>query len=126
MYLNETAGGRLELSAQRARLLMGNEGNTTHLEGGEADTLRTGPPDDQDRQDIAKRIRAARGDQPGVIAGQSLDDDADALAMQIVARANALLASLHEGRSIGSISDADAVAFEAVLQVRGRPALSVE
>lgn len=126
MDLNETTAGRLELSVQRARLLMGTGGNTTQLEGGEAGTLRVGPPDDQDRRDIAARIRAARGDQPGVVVGQSLDDDANALAIQIVGRADALLASLREGQSIGSISDADAVAFEAVLQVRGRPALRVQ
>ena len=41
-------------------------------------------------------------------------------------RAQELLANLRGGASVGSLSDADAAAFEAVLQVRGRPALRVE
>lgn len=124
---DEATGGRLELSVQRARLLMGGARGRTRLESAEGGgSVRTGAPDEQDRADIAAQIRAARGTQPSVIEGQNLDDDADALATQIVTRARELLVALGEGAAVDSVTDADAVAFEAVLQVRGRPALKVE
>jgi len=125
MGTQEASGVQLELSAPRALLLMGVRQTKNALEASTAN-LRTGPPDDQDRTEIAARLRAARGVQPPVIAGQSPNDDADALAAQIVARASQLVEDLRNGAALSSISDADASAFEAVVQVRGRPALRVE
>ena len=120
--------GRLEDSVWRARRLLGPAAASRNLESAEGDggNMRSGPPDEQDQQNIAAKLRAARGNRPPVIAGQSPDDDADALAAQIVSRAQAMLSALREGASWGTVSEADAAAFEAVLQVRGRPALRVE
>jgi hypothetical protein len=123
--LDETSSGRLEASVPRARLLFGSAG-AGNLEAAGGGSVRPGPPDEQDRREIAAKIRAARGDRPPVIAGQDPEDDADALAAQIVTRARELLAALETNAGAGVVSDADAVAFEAVLQVRGRPALKVE
>src|SRR5262249_28281803 len=111
----------------RACLLLSSAPSSTILEAAEAaSSVRRGPPDEGDQSNIAALLLSSRGEALPVIEGQDPDADAHALAAHIVARAKQLLADLREGASLSSVSDADAVAFEAVLRVRGRPALRVE
>ncbi len=96
------------------------------MEGAQA---RVGPPDDEDERVIARQLRetmAARPETPGGPGGRDDAAEANGIAAELVARARAVLAGLQGGASANSISGRDAVALEAVLHTRGRPALNVE
>ena len=115
--MDEQISGRLELTGARARVLLGR-GVRTGTNGSSAESTGGGsrPPDDSDARLIAARI-----------VRHSLIDAAaaSAIAVEIVDRAHAAIARLEETTTDAGLSDADALALESVIHVRGRPALRV-
>jgi hypothetical protein len=85
----------------------------------EASFSRCGPPDDTDIRAISQRLKVygAKG-----LSAQA----ADAIAARLVTQACEGVRTLHEGAPAWHLSNEQVSSFEAVLQVRGRPALRVE
>ncbi len=126
--INESLAGRLESTAPRALRFLGRR-PPPRPGGSRPAQARVGPPDDEDERAIARKLRetmAARPRTPEGPAGRDVAAEADGIAAELVARARAVLAGLEGGASANSISGRDAVALEAVLHTRGRPALNVE
>lgn len=113
--MDERTAGRLELVGLRARRLLAprTSNGTTAAESFDGGR---GPPHAGDERRIATRIAAE----------SSLDaDSANAVAHDIVERAQSALDRMLADDWNGSLADEDAVALESVLHVRGRPALRV-
>ncbi|MBI6883435.1 trypsin-like serine peptidase [Pseudomonas putida] len=104
----------LERSARRMRQLLGDATETTFHE---ASFPTAGVPGKADAGALAERLEK----DPRISALE-----AQALATQLVIFANAGLKRLEEGVPDWHLSDQQVSAFEAVMQVRGRPALRVK
>ena len=123
---SEPTPGRLERIAPRTRKLLGLDSSATAT-AQETSMPRRGPPDEVDQSAIANRIKLEiAGRQPDGSAFHNGDEDAEKIAALLVARARGAVDDLNNGASDGSLSDADHAALEAVLFMRGRPALNVE
>ncbi len=110
----EDLDGRLEQAARRARRLLGT---ASGREGPEAAARgltapRSGPPDEEDERLIARQLQ-----------GSVAPEQAKALAATLVDRARAVMARLTGGAVDGAVGARDALALEAVIHTRGRPAL---
>lgn len=104
----------LENTARRMRMMLGDSRkNTFH----EASLPTRGLPSAADADAIGRRLK-----QHSRISHQ----EAQALALHLVAIANVGMQRLDEGAQEWQLSDHELSAFEAVIQVRGRPALRVE
>lgn len=117
---------RLEGAPVRAMRLLaraGSEGAPSASES--ASGMRAGMPADVDRADIARRLAEALRERTPSLPGQDPSAEADGLAADIVQRARKVLEGLAGGASATAARDADLAAFEAVMQVRGRPALRI-
>lgn len=113
--MDERTAGRLELVGLRARRLLAPRTSNGATAAESFDGGR-GPPHAGDERRIATRIAAE----------SSLDaDSANAVAHDIVERAQSALDRMLADDWNGSLPDEDAVALESVLHVRGRPALRV-
>lgn len=110
--MNERVAGRLELTWARARALFGRDAGGDGSK--ESSDGASGEPNDTDAVLIAARIRA-----------ESELDDAAALsaAAALVAKARSAVARLGDEKPV--FTDMEVCALEAVLQVRGRPAVRV-
>jgi hypothetical protein len=94
--------------------------------GGEQQaSVNAGPPNENDIKAIATQIKRATVP-TAPMAERDADREADAIAAALVARANEVLEQLRGGAPAGEMSADSAYALEAVLRVRGRPALNVE
>jgi hypothetical protein len=129
--LDERTAGRLERVAPRAHKLFSaiagrNEEGMAEAAGGHESTEARGGPNHLDVRAIARQIRRNAATPTATLAGRNLDVEADAIAAQLVARAREVLSQLQRGAPDSAISGEDAVALEAVLRTRGRPALNVE
>ncbi|MHC2699780.1 hypothetical protein ACVMHZ_002913 [Bradyrhizobium liaoningense] len=133
--IDEVTAGRLERVAPRAFRLFGGAaaagaGNTLEAAGGGVQQSSTsgGLPNAADARAIAEalKLESARRAVTGGVAGRDTNIEADAIAAQLVARANEVLAQLRGGGSPGDVSADGAYALESVMRVRGRPALNVE
>lgn len=114
MKIDEDSSGRLErLLAQNLRRLS----HPSAPQNGQESSREEGrPPDVQDAEGIAARIRAT----------SSLSTEAAiAVANDIVDRATKALLKLAQNQRIADVKEEDAIALEAVLHVRGRPAIRV-
>ncbi|MCA6115213.1 trypsin-like peptidase domain-containing protein [Bradyrhizobium sp. WSM 1738] len=130
--IDEVIAGRLERVAPRAFRMFGVAGEST-LEstggGVQQSSSSAGLPNDADARAIADALKRESGRHAaaaGPVAGRDLNIEADAIAAQLVARANEVLAQLRAGGSLGEVSAEGAYALESVMRVRGRPALNVE
>ncbi|WP_065754861.1 trypsin-like serine peptidase [Bradyrhizobium paxllaeri] len=129
--IDEVVAGRLERVAPRAFRMFGVAGERT-LEstggGVQQSSSSAGLPNDADARAIADALKRESGRHAaaGPVAGRDLNIEADAIAAQLVARANEVLAQLRAGGSLGEVSAEGAYALESVMRVRGRPALNVE
>jgi hypothetical protein len=112
--MNEQLAGRLELTGARARRLLGGAASTdgSHESTANADSA----PNEKDAKLLAARISSESSLEPAA---------ADALAREIVARAQTALDRVLGGASSASLSEEEALALESVIHVRGRPALRV-
>jgi endonuclease G, mitochondrial len=122
--------GRLERAPSRARRLLGGARAPAArgLEATESTLSRVGPPDDEDRRAIAARlseVRATRATPPG-LEGRDVAAEADGIAAELVARARSVMTALEGGAADSSVSARDALALEAVIHTRGRPAVRLE
>ncbi|WP_298326999.1 trypsin-like peptidase domain-containing protein [Asticcacaulis sp.] len=115
----------LDTAACRARHLLG--GRTT-IGGGHSEALelvagrRSGPPDHGDVMSIKARLMAASR----VGGGHGLaDEEANGLASHLVDTARRTMEAFEGGASSGMVGAEDALALEAVIQTRGRPAVRV-
>ncbi|HYE88551.1 MAG TPA: trypsin-like peptidase domain-containing protein [Vicinamibacterales bacterium] len=122
---NELAAGRLEAVPDRARAFFSGP----RLAAGPMLAERTldgrrGPPDAEDARRLAARMLRTTSGQVGA-AAMSLEY-AQALADQMVDRAQSALRRLENERSTSALDVHDLVALEAVIHVRGRPALRVQ
>ena len=127
--IDETTAGRLERVAPRAHKLFGGraDGLLESTGGVQQSSTNAGPPNAEDVTAIATQLKlAAPSAIPAAIAGRDINAEADAIAAQLVARANEILAQLREGVPPDALPADGAYALEAVLRVRGRPALNVE
>jgi Trypsin-like peptidase domain len=130
--IDEVTAGRLERVAPRAfRLFGGAPASALESTGGGVQQSSTsgGLPNAADARAIAealKRESARRAVAGGGVAGRDTNIEADAIAAQLVARANEVLAQLRGGIPPGEVSADGAYALESVMRVRGRPALNVE
>lgn len=133
--IDEVTAGRLERVAPRAFRLFGGAaaagaGNALEAAGGGVQQSSTsgGLPNAADARAIAEalKLESARRAVTGGVAGRDTNIEADAIAAQLVARANEVLAQLRGGGSPGDVSADGAYALESVMRVRGRPALNVE
>jgi V8-like Glu-specific endopeptidase len=127
--IDETTAAQLERVAPRAsKLFAGQAGGGLESAGGaQESSTGTGPPNAADVRAIATQLKRATGATDSkLVAGRVADVEADAIAAQLVARANEVLAQLRGGAPPGDVSAEGAYALEAVLRVRGRPALNVE
>jgi hypothetical protein len=107
--MREDLAGRLEQTRARALALLGGGGSTERLSRKESSEGRSWPPDEDDAQSIALRMRSESNIQP---------ERALALAREMVERARAALDKDY-------LSDMEALALECVIHVRGRPALRI-
>lgn len=130
--IDEVTAGRLERVAPRAFRMFGAAGRST-LEsagGGVQQSSRSaGLPNAADARAIADALKRGSGQHAaagGPVAGRDPAIEADAIAAQLVARANEVLAQLRGGGSLGEVPADGAYALESVMRVRGRPALNVE
>lgn len=116
---------RLETTAPRARRFFGirpPSGLEAVAEARlELDAARTGPPNDQDRKDMAARLMAARPGSPQVLTAE----EAHGIAADLVAQAQKAVAKLAGGAPDWALTDEDTFGIEAVIQTRGRPAVRV-
>jgi hypothetical protein len=130
--IDEITAGRLERVAPRALKLFGGRAAGVTLEaarGVQEAAGNSGLPNAADATAIATQIKrtTSSADLVGsAVAGEEVDEEADLIAAQLVARANEVLAQLRDGAPFGAVPADGAYALEAVLRVRGRPALSVE
>lgn len=126
--IDERTAGRLERVAPRARKLLGlTDSSSASAESAlEGTRGRKGPPDETDQRFLADRIRMEMASRPATdrLAGPEPHPLAEKIAANLVARARAALDDLTLGDGI--LADDAAVALEAVLTARGRPALNVE
>lgn len=115
----------LEFAVSRVHRLLLPRSAVSHTTAAEAAIGRVGPPNDEDRRLIARQLRrvAARTPDP---TGRDPAAEADALAATLVARAQAAVMAIAGGASKGSIGEDGAQALEAVLHMRGRPALRIQ
>jgi hypothetical protein len=127
--VNETAAGRLERVAPRARRFLATSARTPaaglEAAGHESTRSRAGPPGEEDRRAIAARLRAVAARSPA-LAGRDVAAEADGVAAELVARANRLLAEIQGGAADSSVTATAALGLEAVIHVRGRPAVRLE
>jgi hypothetical protein len=127
--MDEVTAARLERVAPRAHRLLGRgpAAGARGLEsaGHESTGSRSGPPNDQDRRDIAARLRAVARVTP-TIAGRDVAAEADGIASALVEEANRVLAELAGGGSASAVDANGALALEAVIHTRGRPAIRLE
>jgi hypothetical protein len=107
--MREELSGRLELTRARARAMFGSNKSESHPERTESSGDELRPPGEEDAQRIATRIRAESGIEPTA---------ALVIARGLVEQARAALEKDY-------LSDAEALALESVIHVRGRPALRV-
>src|SRR5882757_462609 len=112
--MNESLAGKLELTALRARRLLGSVSST---QGGAHESTEgaQGPPGDGDATKLAAQLVKNPSVKP---------EGAKALAAHIVALARAALDKISTTGS--NLTDEDALALESVIHIRGRPALRVE
>jgi hypothetical protein len=109
----------------RVRKLLGlgtNDGAGVHESSGS----RRGPPDEIDRKAIAALIDADRIFRGTEDRSESQGDGAETAATTLVSMAKETIARLDSGVAVDSLSDANLAALEAILFLRGRPALNVE
>ncbi len=107
--MKEDLAGRLELTGARARALFGSARSGNSSKATESSGGPSRPPDENDAQQIAQRIRAESATAP---------DAALAIARELVEQArNALDKNV--------LTETQALALESVIHVRGRPALRV-
>lgn len=109
-------------AAPRVRGLLGLNADaswTAH----ESAQFRKGPPDEIDRRAIAALIEADRVGLGHVL--EKPDAIAEATASSLLARARETVAHINAG-TVDSVSNVNLAALEAVLSMRGRPALKVE
>jgi hypothetical protein len=125
--IDEATGGRLELVAPRAlKLFAGPAGGAEGSVGGKQESsVNAGPPNEDDVKAIATQIKRATVSDK-TVAGRDADIEADSIAAQLVARANEVLEQLRGGARVSELSADGAYSLEAVLFVRGRPALRVQ
>ncbi len=124
--IDEAAAGRLERVAPRARrLLAARPGGLEAAAAHESSGGGAGPPGAGDVAAIAAQLRRARPPLAGIPATAG-DPVAEALARELVAHAARVMQALGRGASENQLTAGDALALEAVLRVRGRPALRVE
>ena len=109
---NEQAGGRLELTGARARMLL----DPPDVSALESSGGKSGPPNDRDAKLIANRIS---------IHSSMGSASAMAVSEEIVDRARTALVHLQQSNNASGLSDTDALALESVMHVRGRPAIRV-
>lgn len=114
--MKENDAARLELAGARARALFGIGAVGAVALRAESSGVTQGGPDQGDAGRIAARIRKEAGTGPDV---------ALALARELVERAQGALRKLGESITDADLSETEAFALEAVIQVRGRPALRV-
>lgn len=107
--MKEDLAGRLELTGARARALFGPSTSDKGTARIESSSGLSRQPDEEDAQQIARRIRAESGTAP---------DAALAIARDLVEQARAALEKKH-------LRESEALALESVIHVRGRPALRV-
>lgn len=133
--IDEVTAGRLERVAPRAFRLFGGAaaaatgGALESTDGGvQQSSTSGGLPNQADARAIAEALKRDAGQRAvaGGVAGRDINIEADAIAAQLVARANEVLAQLRGGGSPGEVSADGAYALESVMRVRGRPALNVE
>jgi hypothetical protein len=114
----------LDTTARRARRLFGTLAAGTAERGAlESAGGRAGLPGETDRRAIARSITRTLG--TGPVRGLEPTVQADAIAADLVARARRALERLAGGAADGSLTQRDAIALEAVIHTRGRPALRV-
>lgn len=130
--IDEITAGRLERVAPRASKIFGGPpagGTVESAGGGQESSTNAGPPNAVDIKAIATQLKHAAASGPPaskVLAGRDVNAESDMIAAQLVAKANEVLAQLRGGAPTGDVSAEGAYALEAVLRVRGRPALNVE
>lgn len=126
--ITESTAGRMERVAPRALKLFA--GPSEALEeaagGGQQASRNAGPPNANDAAAIATQLKRAVPAGRAAVAGRDAEREADLIAQQLVARANEVLSALQGGAPVGSLSAEGISSLEAVLRVRGRPALNVE
>lgn len=129
--IDEVTAGRLERVAPRAFRLFGGAaaaatgGALESTDGGvQQSSTSGGLPNQADARAIAEALKRDAGQRAvaGGVAGRDINIEADAIAAQLVARANEVLAQLRGGGSPGEVSADGAYALESVMRVRGRPA----
>lgn len=117
---------RLERAAPRARrFLAPRPAGSAESTGQEGAGPRLGMPDEEDARLIARKLRQAAPAATS-LAGRDAAREADALAGTLVARARDAMLRLLGGAVDGALGAGEAQALEAVLHMRGRPALRVE
>ncbi len=113
--------------ASRARRLFGIRGGASGAEGAEiggaqeAMMVRAGPPDATDRKAIAARILATTAGRPDAPTAK----EAAGIAGELVNRAKAGMTALADGALDWRLGGDEAYGLEAVIHVRGRPAVRV-
>jgi trypsin-like peptidase len=123
-YIDGSLADELEQVAPRARKLFGALASAN-----EQHRAAIGPPGEIDVSAISARLRAAMAQSlPSELVPGERDPcrEADAIAANLVERARLAMAMLAGGGSPGALTDQDALALEAVILTRGRPALRVE
>ncbi|MFC7053080.1 trypsin-like serine peptidase [Hansschlegelia quercus] len=119
-------------TARRARLFLDKRSAGSVGGRHEGTQGRCGPPNKDDAALIAKQLDAASSGTKleglaGIAAGaMSGKKEMDGLARSLVTRAVKASEALAEGQSADGLSAHDLVALEAVIHVRGRPAVRVE
>jgi hypothetical protein len=130
--LDEARAGRLEAVAPRARRLLGRRdghesANRRDSMAHESAMSSVGPPGVEDRKKIAKEVkRVVARTSAGKASDRVSDVEAESIAAELVAQATRVMEALEGGATDESVSGADAMALEAVIHVRGRPAVRVE
>ena len=120
---NELEAARLEAVPTRALKFFGAPTVAAGPTAAENEGGRRGPPDAEDARRLVARMLKAPG--TGVPIPALSAEHATALATQMVDRANGALGRLRDDRTTSPLNLHDLVALEAVIHVRGRPALRV-
>lgn len=115
IFRGAPAAGQLEASGARRSSLGLERGG---LESGSAPG---GGPADRDVRAIANRLMATRASEGRLISSA----EAEGIARTIVSNANGALLKLDAGAPDGALNQSEMIALEAVVHVRGRPAVKV-
>lgn len=113
---------RLERTPSRVRKLFGQApgGGLEATAATEAAGPPSGSPEQRDVQAIAQRLKTMRAEEGRPMSSA----EAEGIARTIVANARRALLKL-EGAPDGALNQSDLISLEAVVQVRGRPAVRV-